>query len=355
MKRFALSTTFLISACLAQADTSYTLTDLGTLGGEFSYGFGISPTGAVVGGSVLTGGLVTHPFLYTGASMIDLGSLGGSFAIAQSVNSTNYVAGTSWLAGDSSFHAFLYDQQGMEDLGTLGGPFSQGRSINASGEVVGDASLASGYSHAFVWRNGQMVDLGTLGGSSSSASGINNHGTIVGNAQARDGSTHAFLYDGTSLTDISVNGLFASANDVSDSGIVVGVGGQGQPHSAYWHNGLVTNIAGLGGRTSEALAVNSLGQIVGRSDTGDGQSHAYIFDGTQVIDLNTLVQPNSGWVLQSAVDINDGGAIVGYGSLGDQVHAFIAHPNANALPEPSSVLGLAAGLGVLCIRRRRRA
>jgi len=355
MKRFALSTTFLISACFAQAGSTYTLTDLGTLGGEFSYGFGISPSGSVVGGSVIAGGLVTHPFLYNGATMVDLGSLGGSFAVAQSVNSTNYVTGTSWLPGDGSFHAFLYDQQGMEDLGTLGGPFSQGRSINASGQVVGDASLASGYSHAFVWRNGQMVDLGTLGGSSSSATGINNLGAIVGNAQTGNGASHAFLYNGETLTDISVNGLFASANDISDTGMVVGVGGQGQPHSAYWYNGLVTNIPGLGGRTSEALGVNTFGMIVGRSDTQDGQSHAYIYDGTSLFDLNSLINPNSGWVLQSAVDVNDGGAIVGYGSLGNEVHAFIARPNVQALPEPASYLGLGVGFGLLCLRRRRKA
>jgi probable HAF family extracellular repeat protein len=40
-------------------------------------------------------------------------------------------------------------------------------------------------------------------------------------------------------------------------------------------------------------------------------------------DLNTLVDPNSGWTLTAATAINDNGDIVGTGILDGQVHSFL--------------------------------
>jgi hypothetical protein len=43
-------------------------------------------------------------------------------------------------------------------------------------------------------------------------------------------------------------------------------------------------------------------------------------------DLNTLIRPNSGWVLTAATDINVWGQIVGSGMLNGQAHGFLLTP-----------------------------
>ena len=45
-----------------------------------------------------------------------------------------------------------------------------------------------------------------------------------------------------------------------------------------------------------------------------------------MIDLNTLLPPNSGWVLTSARAINDVGIVVGAGTCNGQSAQFILYP-----------------------------
>jgi probable HAF family extracellular repeat protein len=64
---------FLASATPAIADSfTFTITDLGTLGGSRSYANGINAAGQVVGVSDTTGNAWVHAFLYSGGSMTDL-------------------------------------------------------------------------------------------------------------------------------------------------------------------------------------------------------------------------------------------------------------------------------------------
>src|SRR5688500_16102211 len=81
--------------------------NLGTLGGfgTTSFGWGISNSGLVTGGS-------GHAFLYTGTpgaggAMVDLGTLGGQSGYGAAVNDAGQVTGTSDTTG-APFHAFLY-------------------------------------------------------------------------------------------------------------------------------------------------------------------------------------------------------------------------------------------------------
>jgi probable HAF family extracellular repeat protein len=58
------------------AEILYSVTDLGTLGGGFSQGFGINNAGQVTGHSNTS--TANHAFLYSNGQMTDLGTLGGN-------------------------------------------------------------------------------------------------------------------------------------------------------------------------------------------------------------------------------------------------------------------------------------
>jgi hypothetical protein len=67
--------------------------------------------------------------------------------------------------------------------------------------------------------------------------------------------------------------------------------------------------------------------VVGLSIDGTTfSSRALIWQGKVPVDLNTLIPADSGWYLQAAYSINDAGEIVGYGTIGGNVHAFRATP-----------------------------
>ena len=73
---------------------------------------------------------------------------------------------------------------------------------------------------------------------------------------------------------------------------------------------------------SEALAVNAAGTVVGFANTYDATDtflaeHGVYWGGdTLAIDLNTLLDSSSGWVLNRALAISDTGWIVGNGTDG---------------------------------------
>ena len=72
------------------------MTDLGTLGGNQSFGRGINDAGQVTGYSITSTG-ETHAFLYSNGQMMDLGTLGGAGSGGYAINNAGQVTGFHYL------------------------------------------------------------------------------------------------------------------------------------------------------------------------------------------------------------------------------------------------------------------
>ena len=69
----------------------------------------------------------------------------------------------------------------------------------------------------------------------------------------------------------------------------------------------VTDLGVLPGHAvSQAVAVNSRGDVVGSADPlGSGSEQAYLYQGGKMQDLNNLISKDADWTLEDASGIND--------------------------------------------------
>jgi probable HAF family extracellular repeat protein len=142
-----------------------------------------------------------------------------------------------------------------------------------------------------------MYDLGTLGGTESFGGAINAGGQVAGFSYTTGHSDyHAFLWTPTT------------------------------PNST---SGSMLDLGTLGGLNSYSYSVGAGGQVVGVSEVQitSGRTHAFLYtNGTGMVDLNTLINPLSGWELTDAADVNDAGQITGQGLINNQYHAYLLTP-----------------------------
>src|SRR4029450_9308790 len=96
----------------------------------------------------------------------DLGTLGGPRSAAYGIGANGDVVGSAATA-DESEHAALWHDGRITDLGTLGGARGAAEGAGEAGNIVGESPTAAGNHHAFLWKHGAMTDLGTLDGDTS--------------------------------------------------------------------------------------------------------------------------------------------------------------------------------------------
>lgn len=353
---------FLISSTLGSL-ISYEVTDLG-LGGVSSAAWAINNHGDVAG-DVTYSGSITHPFFYSNGSAQDLGTLGKSPAVGRGLNESGQVVGWSYRT-DGTVRATLITNGVTQDLGSLAGPSgsSFGAAVNDNGDAVGWTFRTTSGRHAFLYTNGTMYDLGTLPDQNvstptvdmeSQASSINNDGDIVGWSRYSSNTTaqHAILISSGVMHDLgTLGGRSSSALDINDNGGIVGSSDVGLYfHAFFYENGAMQDLGTLPGRqTSIAVAINNFGQIIGNSylNAFSGGS-PFIYQSGTMYDLNDLINPLSGWVLNSAMDINDAGQIVGVGMISGQSRAFLLTP----VPEVHSAFAICASFMIIAALRLR--
>jgi probable HAF family extracellular repeat protein len=314
----------------AQAQTAYTLTDLGQVDGLGSFAVGINESGQIAGWIVTSNhksravmSVDSQPFAYVPALQTQEVSPEG-------IGPTGDITGNIVVSAFPNFayHAFRYSPgTGLIDLGTLGGTSSTGIGVNARGQVAGWSYNGSNILRAFRSTPGQPMQALPLLGTSTSqsfASGINDAGQVVGYAENASGVFRAFRYtDGQALLELptAVAGIESRAHQINGAGQVVGQAGG---RAFRYTDGIgMEDIDTLQTGNSVATSINSQGDVVGYF-VSQGAHRAFRYttqDG--MIDLNTFVDSASGWVLTGAYGINSLGQIVAQGT-----HAGDTQPRA---------------------------
>ncbi len=107
------------------------------------------------------------------------------------------------------------------------------------------------------------------------------------------------------------------------------------------------DLGSLGGPRSAAQGINNLGDVVGESETADGQTRAFLFSRGHMMDLNQYVTLEQGWILERANDINNRGQIIAVAYNTRDIErrwrrAYLLSP----APEPGALVMLILGTTV---------
>ncbi len=299
-------------------------------GATASEAVAISSTGAIVGTSTVDYAFVATLWPSATAAAVPLVGLGGMNTQVTATNTRGDMVGHGLVADNSVVHAILWsagNRNGV-DLGTLsGGSYSQAFGINAAGDAVGVSDDASWSSQAVLWSatNRAPVVLKSLGGRNSRALGINDAGDIVGESQTALGSIHATLWPaaGRLPVDLGVlsGGNFSGAAGINAAGDIVGFSGipGDLRHAVVWPAGSAsgTPAPSTCGKSNSRSENNSRSEKEKkRRGKGPPTPLAGTFAAARPlpVDLGTL----PGGSTSQALAINASGQIVGYGSNGTE-------------------------------------
>jgi probable HAF family extracellular repeat protein len=341
---------------------SYNIVDLGNLGGSYIRPVAINNNGQIIG-TANNSDFISHAFLYNNGSMIDISAAEGNSISSYGLdfNDNGQVVGYV-IKNDSTqpLNGFLYDKGVVTDLGHNVTPAA----INNHGQIAVRNSV-NRYSSSDNWvilNNGVHTNLGNI--QSGVVTDINDNGQATGGFSNPYSGGSAYLYSNGNFLDIGIptNGPGSIGNAVNNNGEILGnsyTWANNDRSSFYgvraftYSNGATTILnSNLGGHDTYGLDINDNGDVVGYASTNTlewdpvnnpNPEHAFLSRNGIMTDLNSLIDPNAGWLLADAVGINNSGWIIGDGIINGQQRAFLATP----VPLPSAGLFMLFGLGFL--------
>jgi probable HAF family extracellular repeat protein len=256
-------------------------------------------------------------FLWQNGVMNPLPTLGGNNGVASQINGLGEAAGMAETGAPDStcpssaaqkieFKPVVWQNGEVQAIPTYpGDPDGNAHAINDSGQAAGGSGVCGAFNpiwltnlqplHALFWEGGNTIDLGNLGGTGHGdgimALNLNNHGEVIGSSDLQgDANFHAFLW--------------THQTGMQDLGTVPG------------------------DVNSAAIGINDAGQIVGVSLDASFDPRAFLRQGRELIDLNTLIPAGSPLYLASACSISAAGDIIGFAfDNSGNVHAYLAVPN----------------------------
>lgn len=329
-----------LSTSLVYAE--YTITDFGL---NNATPYDINNAGEVVG---------EHhgkSFLWKGGLLSNFGLNGRSFS-AMAINSTG-----KYVVTDYNYtNIYLINKKNSTPpvLKNTSG-YHVGRDINDDEIIVGTHRIDGSW-RPYVWREGGE-SLFEFDENWGAATAINNNDPvqIAGTYQNDDENFQAFLWTEGNASEADmhlIEGLdkpSSVATALNDNGYVVGW--FNDSYSLYtrtlydrlvlpyysgsrafiWRSSEewidLGTLAADNSGTSVATDINNLNQVVGYSSIDSGINHAFLYTlENGMIDLNTYLPDDSGWVLRGAYAINDNGQIIGSGTLNGMSRSFLLTP-----------------------------
>jgi probable HAF family extracellular repeat protein len=321
-----------VLAILPNAAWASSIIDLGSLGGATSMAYSVNDHGQTAGSADTIFG---NTQAMSGGGPLAM-SAGAYDSSAWSVNNAGQISGAQLIGGES--YATVWNSGTPQLIAAAG---SYGLGMNQSGDVAGMFTTSTGQGEAFERINGILTPLGIASGQIwSAAYGINNSDEAAGYALS-NGAMQAFLWSSQSgyMTLGTLGGANTYALAINDSGQAAGHAqtAAGYMHATLWTNGAAQDLGTLNGGNSHAYGLNNAGEVV-----GDSAGHAFLYQDGVMLDLNSMVDPASGWTLTAAYAINALGEIAGAGLFNGTEHAFLLDPapstfsTSAAVPEPAT-------------------